>query len=238
MDSGTRSTSVRALRTGGDGGRRRPRGRADAVGRDRRASNSQIAAAQAAADAITEPDRASSPASWPGAQAAVDARAHAGPRSRSTTTRPSRPPTRTPSSAPTPPPPPSAQATADLGVARAEIVAFARRSYMQGSTYSGAAALITAADPGELIQRAALLEAAGGHRSDVVDRVTVLQQQATATEEVARTTLAEAGDAQGAGDRGARRSRRTPRSPPARRRRTLAPSRPSSRPSWPRRSSS
>jgi cell wall-associated NlpC family hydrolase len=87
----------------------------------------------------------------------------------------------------------AAQATADLAVAHDEIVAFARRSYMQGSTYSGAAALITAADPGELIQRAALLEAAGGHRSDVLERVTVLQQQATATEEVARTTLAEAG---------------------------------------------
>jgi cell wall-associated NlpC family hydrolase len=86
----------------------------------------------------------------------------------------------------------AAQATADLGVARDEIVAFARRSYMQGSTYSGAAALITAADPGELIQRAALLEAAGGHRSDVLVRVTVLQAQATATEQVARTTLAEA----------------------------------------------
>lgn len=86
----------------------------------------------------------------------------------------------------------AAQATAELGAARDEIVAFARRSYMQGSTYSGAAALITAADPGELIQRAALLEAAGGHRSDVLDRVTVLQQQATATEVVARTTLAEA----------------------------------------------
>jgi peptidoglycan DL-endopeptidase RipA len=86
----------------------------------------------------------------------------------------------------------AAQATADLGLARDEIVAFARRSYMQGSTYSGAAALITASDPGELIQRAALLEAAGGHRSDVLDRVTVLQEQATATEAVARTTLTEA----------------------------------------------
>jgi cell wall-associated NlpC family hydrolase len=86
----------------------------------------------------------------------------------------------------------AAQATAELGAARDEIIAFARRSYMQGSTYSGAAALITAADPGELIQRAALLEAAGGHRSDVLDRVTVLQQQATATEALARTTLAEA----------------------------------------------
>ena len=87
----------------------------------------------------------------------------------------------------------SAQATADLGVAHDELVAFARRSYMQGSTYPEAEALLTAAGPGELIQRAALLEAAGGHRSDVVDRVTVLQQQATATEQVAQTALTEAG---------------------------------------------
>ena len=81
------------------------------------------------------------------------------------------------------------QATADLGVARGDVVAFARRSYMQGSTYSGAAALITATDPGELIERAALLEAAGAHRSDVLDTVTVLQEQAAQADEVARTAL-------------------------------------------------
>jgi cell wall-associated NlpC family hydrolase len=86
----------------------------------------------------------------------------------------------------------SAQATAELGVARGDVVAFARRSYMDGSTYSGAAALVTAADPAELIQRAALLEAAGSHRSDVLDRVTVLQQRATAAETVARESLASA----------------------------------------------
>jgi cell wall-associated NlpC family hydrolase len=86
----------------------------------------------------------------------------------------------------------SAQATAELGVARDDVVAFARRSYMEGSTYSGAAALITAADPAELIQRAALLEAAGTHRSDVLDHVTVLQAQATAAETVARDTLTSA----------------------------------------------
>jgi cell wall-associated NlpC family hydrolase len=78
------------------------------------------------------------------------------------------------------------QATADLGVARDQVIAFARRSYMQGSTYTGAAALITAADPGELIQRAALLEAAGSHRSDVLDHVAVLQKRATEAEAVAR----------------------------------------------------
>jgi peptidoglycan DL-endopeptidase RipA len=82
-----------------------------------------------------------------------------------------------------------AQATADLGVARGDVVAFARRSYMQGSTYSGAAALITATGPGELIERAALLEAAGAHRSDVLDTVTVLQAQAAQADEAARTAL-------------------------------------------------
>jgi cell wall-associated NlpC family hydrolase len=83
----------------------------------------------------------------------------------------------------------AAQAAADLDVARTQVIAFARRSYMQGSTYPGAAALITAADPGELIQRAALLEAAGAHRSDVLDQVTVLQVRAAEAEAVARTSL-------------------------------------------------
>ena len=86
----------------------------------------------------------------------------------------------------------AAQATAALGVARADVVAFARRSYMQGSTYPEAAALLTSGDPGQLIERAALLEAAGSHRSDVLDTVTVLQQQAAAADEVARTSLAAA----------------------------------------------
>ena len=83
----------------------------------------------------------------------------------------------------------AAQATADFDVARAQMIAFARRSYMQGSSWPEAAALITAADPGELIQRAALLEAAGGHRSDILDQVTVLQAAAVEAETVARTTL-------------------------------------------------
>src|SRR6476469_3606118 len=47
----------------------------------------------------------------------------------------------------------SAHAAAALGVARDEMVAFARRSYMQGSTYPGAQALLTSATPGEMIER-------------------------------------------------------------------------------------
>lgn len=81
------------------------------------------------------------------------------------------------------------QAAADLDVARSQLVDFARRSYIQGSSYPGAAALITAADPGELVQRAALLEAAGSHRNDVLDVVTVLQAQAEEAETVARASV-------------------------------------------------
>jgi cell wall-associated NlpC family hydrolase len=86
----------------------------------------------------------------------------------------------------------AAAATAALGVAREQVAAFARRSYMQGSTYPGATALLTAASPTELIERAALLEAAGSHRSDVLDDVTVLQEQAAQADVVARTALGEA----------------------------------------------
>lgn len=86
----------------------------------------------------------------------------------------------------------SVRATAELGVARDDLVSFARRTYMEGSTSPGASALLTAGSPGQLIERAALLEAAGSHRSDVLDRVTVLQERATAADVVARTALVQA----------------------------------------------
>jgi peptidoglycan DL-endopeptidase RipA len=86
----------------------------------------------------------------------------------------------------------SERADAALGVAHGHVVDFARSSYIDGSTYAGAAALISAGSPAEFIERAALLEAAGSHRSDVLDHVTVLQEAATRAESKARTTLAEA----------------------------------------------
>lgn len=86
----------------------------------------------------------------------------------------------------------AAAATAELGVARSDVVAFARRTYMQHSTSPGATALLTAGSPAQLIERAALLEAAGEHRSDVLVRVTVLQQEATAADVVARAAAVEA----------------------------------------------
>jgi peptidoglycan DL-endopeptidase RipA len=195
VDSGTRSAPVRALRLAGT---------AVAIGvvsalaigltpsvAAAAPSNSQIAAAKAAADALTDQIGALS-RQLTDAQDAVEA-AHAKSalalddfQARQAAYQDAQ--VRADAAAAA-----SAQATADLGVAHDELVAFARRSYMQGSTYPEAQALLTATGPGELIQRAALLQAAGGHRSDVVDRVTVLQQQATATEQVAQTSLAEAG---------------------------------------------
>ncbi len=86
----------------------------------------------------------------------------------------------------------AARKTAELGIARDDVIAFARRSYMEGSTSPGATALLTAGNPSQLIERAALLEAAGAHRTDVLGTVTVVQQQATAAEVVARTAVVEA----------------------------------------------
>jgi len=193
--SGTRSMPARALRTAGT---------AVALGivaalavgltpsvAAAAPSNSQIAAAKAAADALTNQIGALSN-QLHDAQAAVDA-AHSRSalalddfQAKQAAYEQAQQQADAAAAAAT-------QATAALGAARADVIAFARSSYMQGSTYPGAQALLTAATPSEMIERAALLEAAGGHRSDVVVRVTVLQQQATATEAVARTTLADAG---------------------------------------------
>jgi peptidoglycan DL-endopeptidase RipA len=86
----------------------------------------------------------------------------------------------------------SAEARAALRQARGDVVDFARRSYMDGSSYPGAAALVTARSAAELVERAALLEAAGSHRSDVLVEVTVLQQQAERSERRAAVALGEA----------------------------------------------
>lgn len=86
----------------------------------------------------------------------------------------------------------AAEAAAALAVAREQVVDFARDSYMQGSTFPEAAALLTAADPAQLVERAALLEAAGSHRSDVLEQVTVVEEAAARADVVARTAVSEA----------------------------------------------
>jgi hypothetical protein len=84
------------------------------------------------------------------------------------------------------------EAQGDLVVARADVAAFARTSYMIGNTSPGLQALLTSAGPAQMIERAALLDAAGSGRSDVLEQVTVVRRQADDAAAAARTMLAEA----------------------------------------------
>jgi cell wall-associated NlpC family hydrolase len=80
----------------------------------------------------------------------------------------------------------------DLAAARAAIASFARRSYVQGSTSPSLEALMTANGPAQMIERAALLKAAGSHQGDVVVQVAAAEQQATAADAAAQTALGQA----------------------------------------------
>ena len=84
----------------------------------------------------------------------------------------------------------------DLAVARTDVAAFARSTYMLGSTSPVVHALLTSGGPAEVLQRTALLEAVGHGRSDVLDQVTFVQQQADATAAAARTALEQAASLQ------------------------------------------
>jgi hypothetical protein len=79
-----------------------------------------------------------------------------------------------------------------LASARTDLAAFARGSYMMGSTAPGMQAMLTAGGPGQMLERAALLDAAGHGRSDLVERFAVVQRQAAESADAARTTLAQA----------------------------------------------
>ncbi|TYP90428.1 transglycosylase family protein [Blastococcus xanthinilyticus] len=86
----------------------------------------------------------------------------------------------------------AAEAQAAVDAARVDLAAFARRSYMLGSTSPGLQALLTADGPAQVIERAVLLDAAGQGRSDAVAEFTALRQQAAGTADAAGTALAEA----------------------------------------------
>ncbi|MGY1810724.1 C40 family peptidase [Blastococcus sp. SYSU D00669] len=90
----------------------------------------------------------------------------------------------------------AAQAAADLQAAEDALTAFARRSFISHSTYPGAAALLQAGSPAELIQRAALLDAAGAHRGDEVDRFTAASEAAEQAAAAAQEGLDVAGQLQ------------------------------------------
>jgi peptidoglycan DL-endopeptidase RipA len=86
----------------------------------------------------------------------------------------------------------AAQAAADLQRGRDDVASFARASYKQGSTSPGVNALLNSGGPAELLERAALLDAAGVHHTDVVAQLTVLEVQAAAADQVAQQTVGEA----------------------------------------------
>jgi hypothetical protein len=84
------------------------------------------------------------------------------------------------------------QAQADLTAARGQVAAFARSSYMNGTSSPGLQALLTSADPTQMLERAALLDAAGSRRSDVLTQVAVAQGLAADAATRAQTASAEA----------------------------------------------
>jgi cell wall-associated NlpC family hydrolase len=86
----------------------------------------------------------------------------------------------------------AAQAQAELDTARAAVAGFARDSYMAGSTSSRLTGLLTSGSPEQMIERSALLDAAGASRSTVLDTVTVAQQHAADAVTAARAALTQA----------------------------------------------
>jgi cell wall-associated NlpC family hydrolase len=88
----------------------------------------------------------------------------------------------------------TAAATAVAGerAGRAQVAAFARSSYVDGTTNPGIVALMTAGGPAQLLERAALLDAAGAHRADVVRQLIVLRGKADKANQAARRTVGQA----------------------------------------------
>jgi cell wall-associated NlpC family hydrolase len=83
-------------------------------------------------------------------------------------------------------------ATTALRQAREQLAAFARSSYIDGSTYPGAASLfesLTSGGPDQFIERSVLLGEVGADRADVLRRVTALQQETTRTDADARAAV-------------------------------------------------
>jgi cell wall-associated NlpC family hydrolase len=85
------------------------------------------------------------------------------------------------------------KAATDLAAARAAVASFARDSYMSGSTSSRMTSLITSGSPAQMLERAALLDAAGDNRGAVVTTVTVVEKQAQTANTAAQTAMSQAG---------------------------------------------
>ena len=103
------------------------------------------------------------------------------------------------------------QAQTDLAGAQADVVSFARKSYMGGATSPLLESLLTAGSPAQMVERAALLEAAGTHRSAVLTVASAARQRAVATQAAAEEAAAPAATLQAAAQ-GALASAETARS--------------------------
>ena len=77
-------------------------------------------------------------------------------------------------------------AEAALGAARGSVAEFARSSYMSGSTSPVLRSLLTSGSPAQALERAALLEAAASHRSDVLTVVAGARARADRARTAAR----------------------------------------------------
>jgi hypothetical protein len=86
------------------------------------------------------------------------------------------------------------QAQNELAAAQDDVADFARESYMGGPTSPLLESLLTAGSPALVVERAALLEAAGTHRSVVLTAVSAARQRSVATQAAAeRAATAAAG---------------------------------------------
>ena len=86
------------------------------------------------------------------------------------------------------------QAVAAVAASRAEVAAFARESYIQGTTSPGLQAMLDTDDPAQLLERAQLLAAAGGHKADVLVQLAGAQRTAVAAHDTAQAALVRAGN--------------------------------------------
>ncbi|MGY1838889.1 MULTISPECIES: M23 family metallopeptidase [unclassified Modestobacter] len=89
-----------------------------------------------------------------------------------------------------------AAAIAAVADARGRIADFSRDTYMNGSSLTGAAALLDAEGPGELVRKAAVLQYVADHQLDVLGALEAAEAQQAAAEAAARTTRDQAAAAE------------------------------------------
>ncbi|GAA3161694.1 hypothetical protein GCM10010531_11720 [Blastococcus jejuensis] len=84
------------------------------------------------------------------------------------------------------------QAQAELSAAQEDLATFARSSYMAGTTSPALQSFITAGSPAQMIERAALLDVVGDHRTTVLVDVRAARERAIDAQAAARAAVDEA----------------------------------------------